>query len=167
MKAIVTVGLPGCGKSTFAAQKIDAQAASPFAELNLDALRERVSGDATNQSATGAAIDLRNRLLNTYALKGRSVIISDTHARKRHRNRLLRILRKLGYKIEIVFFDVGPGTCKRRNAGRERRVPDEAIDAMAESLREFPPTARDADHFQVVREAADPLLPAPQTPQPA
>lgn len=102
-RAIVTVGLPGCGKSTFAAGL-----AADHVELNMDALRE-------------------------------AVVVSDTHARRRDHTRVIRMLRSLGYEVELVFFDVGVATCLARNAGRARPVPEAAIHAMAARLRESPP----------------------------
>lgn len=162
MRALVTVGLPGSGKSTYAAAH-----GQQAVELNLDLMREQVCGDATNQNATVAAVAFRNRLLNTYAHQGRDVVISDTHARRRHRKRLIRLLRKLGYAVDVVFFDVGPGTCKRRNAGRGRQVPEPVIDQMAALLREHPPRASDGDTFVVIHDPDDPLLTGPGEPCPA
>lgn len=158
MRAVVTVGLPGCGKSTFARGLLQPESPDGPAELNLDALREKVCGDATNQSATRAAIALRNRLFHTYAHERRDVIVSDTHARRKHRTRVIKLLRKLGYHVELVFFDVGIETCLQRNAGRERQVPIAAIEMMAGLLSEHPPVAHEADAFQVIRLDEDPLL---------
>lgn len=153
MKAIVTVGLPACGKSTYAGSL-----AATHAELNLDDLRREISGDATNQHATGRAIGRRRHRLAELAKAGRDVIISDTHAKKRDRKRIIRDLRALGYEVELVFFDVGEATCHRRNAGRDRPVPATVIGQMAERLRTTPPASAEADRFTVIQEPTDPLL---------
>lgn len=153
MRAILTVGLPGCGKSTYAA------GLSGVVEINLDNLRELICGDATDQSVTRKAVGMRHRLMNAYARDQRDVIFSDTHARRRNRLRLIRALKRLGYRVELVFFNVGEATCLQRNAGRARKVPEEAIAMMASQLRAHPPTPAEADVFAELRYAEDPLLP--------
>lgn len=163
MKAIITVGLPACGKSTFARGL-----SSTHAELNMDDLRFEVSGDAGNQDVTHLAFGRRRRKLGAIAREGRDVIISDTHAKRRDRRRVIRELRALGYEVEIVFFDIGERTCHARNQGRERQVPTEVIAHMAERIRQTPPTPHEADSFRVIREPDDPLLiPPPERQDPA
>lgn len=154
MKAIVTVGLPGCGKSTYAAKRV---AAEGLVEVNLDDLRARVAGDAKDQNATVAALYLRDEVLETYAREGRDLIVSDTQSHREHRARIIAQLRQLGYRVELVVFDVGAATCKARNLGRERVVPEGAIDEMAARLQADPPRAEEADAFGIVHEPADPL----------
>jgi predicted kinase len=157
MRAILTVGLPGCGKSTYAA------GLEGLVEINLDALRELVAGDATDQAATPKAVGLRHRLMNFHAARADDLIFSDTHARPRNRRRLIRALHRLGYRVELVFFNVGMETCLRRNAGRDRVVPAEAIAAMAEQLRACPPRPSEADAFTELVDPADPLVPVGYT----
>jgi predicted kinase len=152
-KAIITVGLPACGKSTYARSL-----AATHAELNLDDLRAEICGDATNQDVTGRAIGRRRHRLAELAKAGRDVILSDTHAKRRDRRRAIRDLRALGYEVEVVFFDVGETTCHQRNATRERQVPPAVITEMAERLRNTAPTPHEADRFTVIQEPGDPLL---------
>jgi predicted kinase len=152
-RAIITVGLPACGKSTYARGL-----AATHAELNLDDLRAEISGDATNQDVTSRAIGRRRHRLAELAKAGRDVILSDTHAKRRDRRRAIRDLRALGYEVEVVFFDVGEATCHRRNAARARQVPASVIAEMAERLRHTAPTPHEADRFTVIQEPGDPLL---------
>lgn len=153
MEAIVTVGLPACGKTTFAAAL-----APRYLDLNLDAFRAQAVGDATDQDATRKAVWRRDRALERAARDGRDVVISDTHARRRNRTRLIRRLRELGYHVRLVFFDVGESTCLARNAARDRRVPEAVIAEMAASLRALPPRPDEADSFEVRGGEGDRLL---------
>ncbi|MDB5096053.1 MAG: ATP/GTP-binding protein [Cyanobacteria bacterium RYN_339] len=153
MRAVLTIGLPGCGKSTYAATQ------PGLVELNLDALREVVAGDATNQHATPRAVGLRHRLMNHHAAQRDDLIVSDTNVRRSHRRRLIRALHRLGYRVELVFFNVGLTTCLRRNAGRDRVVPAEAIAQMAALIQAHPPRVDEADGYMELADPDDPLIP--------
>ena len=162
MRAIVTVGLPACGKSTFAGTL-----EGEYVELNLDTLRFELSGDAGNQHVTHRAIGRRKRRLAELAARGQNVILSDTHARRRDRRRTIRELQALGYEVELRFFNVGERTCQARNQAREHPVPPEVLSRMARRLRETPPTPDEADRFTVATEPDDPLLADLEGPSPA
>jgi predicted kinase len=153
LKAIVTVGLPASGKSTYAAGL-----KGDYVELNMDDLRFEICGDPTNQEVTHRAFGRRRRKLWELARQGRNVIISDTHAKRRDRKRTIRELKELGYEVELVFFNVGEQTCLKRNEARDRHVPVEVIARMAERIRHTPPTPHEADRFRVITEPDDPLL---------
>jgi predicted kinase len=124
----------------------------------MDDMRFEVCGDAGNQAVTHRAFGRRRRKLYELARSGRNVIISDTHAKRRDRKRVIRELKALGYEVELVFFDIGERTCHLRNAGRDRHVPEDVIAQMAERLRHTPPTPDEADRFTVIQDAEDPLL---------
>lgn len=156
MRALVTVGLPGCGKTTFA------RALAPgFVDLNLDAMRGAIAGDPTDQAVTHRAKLLRDAHLANCAAAGREVILSDTHAKRKDRTESIRTLRALGYAVFLVVFDVGEATCRRRNAARARPVPAEAMDRMAARLRACPPEAGEADGLFVVVQGVDVMFPRP------
>lgn len=145
-KVIITTGVPASGKSTWAAKR-----KQTHVELNLDNLREELSGDATNQAVTLAAIKVRNRRLAQYIAEGKSVIISDTNAHPEFRAQLIQQVLDLGvpnHQVLILHFSIDPQEAKQRNAARVNPVPNEVIDRMHQALVEFPPEA-DAVHFDV------------------
>lgn len=153
MRAIVTVGLPGCGKSTYAAGLGD-----DYTELNLDTCRGIVCGDATNQAATPRAIFHRNRELERLAQAGRNVVLSDTNVKSRDRRGTIRQLRALGYTVHVVFFNVGERTCQARNAARANPVPEWAMDKMVRYLYARPPHPEDGDTFEEIVQGEDRLF---------
>ncbi|MGE5708448.1 MAG: AAA family ATPase [Bacteroidota bacterium] len=155
MRAFITVGLPGSGKSTFAGYLRKAEKAE---ELNLDFFRFLLSGDPHNQEVSFPALKARDRRLRALAREGRDVILSDTHAQGRTRRQTIRMLHELGYFVSILFFNVGETTCLERNARRERPVPEEVIHRMARQIRGRPPSPAEAETLIVLEDPEDPLI---------
>lgn len=133
--AIVTIGLPASGKSTAA------RALADFQDINLDDCRAAISGDAGDQSVTGAALAMQADLIAAAIDARRSVVVSNTNLIPAHREALVSQFRGAGYDVVFMHFDVPLTVCKARNAARDRVVPDEAMDRMARALADFPPHA--------------------------
>lgn len=128
MKAIITIGIPGCGKSTWASSQQD------FIEINLDNCHEKVSGDASNQQATEEAVKLQSLLISEASQKKQNIIISDCNIKEVHRFALEEKLKSLGYEICEVFFLTPLSECKKRNNNRQRIVPEFVLDKMQDNL---------------------------------
>lgn len=135
MLALITIGLPAAGKSTFA------QSLEGFVELNLDACRAAVSGDAANQDATLAALALRDEQLAAAVAAKAPVVVSDTNLVPAHRQELAARLQAAGYLVRFIVIETPYAVCLARNAARERVVPEAAMERMAASLAEHPPEA--------------------------
>jgi predicted kinase len=133
MLALITIGLPAAGKTTFA------RAQAGFEDLNLDACREAVSGDPGNQDATTAALALRDERMAAAVAARRSVVVSDTNLVPAHRRDLVERFRAAGYDVRFVAIETPYETCLARNAARARVVPERAMARMADVLAEHPP----------------------------
>ncbi|MEB3223948.1 MAG: ATP-binding protein [Candidatus Sericytochromatia bacterium] len=133
MIALITIGLPAAGKSTYA------RTLEGFEELNLDACREAVSGDAGNQDVTREALALRDARLAAAVAAGRPVVVSDTNLVPAHRKDLVERFRAAGYEVRLVLLDTPYDVCLARNAARARVVPPHAMERMAAALAEHPP----------------------------
>ena len=129
MKAFVTIGVPGSGKSTWASRQ-------SALEINLDECRRRVCGNAADQAATPAAVALREQLIREAAANGQDIILSDTNLNHRLRLGLVNDLRHLGYDVCYVVFDVPATQAKAWNRLRDRVVPDHVIDRMYQQMQE-------------------------------
>ena len=127
-KLIVLVGLPGSGKSRWAAEQ-DAGV------LSSDAVRELLTGSAEDQSVNRLVFPTLRNLLAMRVKAGVEVTILDaTSLTPKERRSWVRTAEALGCEAEAVFFDTPLALCKSRNAARSRVVPEDVMDRFAARL---------------------------------
>lgn len=126
------VGLPGSGKSTWAARQ-------GTGILSSDAVREILTGDAENQAVNRLVFPTLRYLLVMRVKAGMETTILDaTSLTPKERRAWVRAAEALGCDAEAVFFDTPLALCKSRNVARSRVVPEDVMDRFAERL--IPPS---------------------------
>jgi len=132
LKLVITVGLPGSGKTTYLA-KLGVNA------ISSDEVRRLIADDPTNQSMNARIFAAIRYLVRQRIAAGRPVTYVDaTHLTRWERRPYVQLAERYGCKLEALYFDVPVEVCMRRNRRRRRIVPDEAIQRMARRLQ--PPT---------------------------
>jgi len=127
-RIVITVGLPGSGKSTYLKQ-LGVNA------ISSDAIRLLLADDATIQTIHVRVFATMRWLLRHRIAIGRPVSYVDaTHLTVAERAPYVTIARAYGCDLEAVFFDVPVEVCQERNRQRHRVVPEEAIEAMLARL---------------------------------
>lgn len=127
-KVILLVGLPGSGKSTYAARQ-------GWPVLASDEIRRVLLDDARDQGANRAVFALLRRLLRMRLELGRPVTCVDaTNLTVMERRPYVKTAQMYGAEIEAVYLDVPVGVCMQRNLGRARVVPPEVVERMAGRL---------------------------------
>lgn len=141
-RLLVLIGLPGSGKSTYAA-------AHHWPTLSSDDIRVLLTDDIANQQANAQVFATLRFLLRQRLRLHRPITCLDaTNLLRKHRAPFIKIGRDLGARVEAVHFDIALDTCLARNAARPRQVPEAVIRQMHHALQ--PPSLTEFDQIHTV-----------------
>lgn len=122
------VGLPGSGKSTWAAR----QKETP---LSSDEMRRLLADDPTDQTIHRQVFAAMRSLARARHQIGRPITYIDaTNLTRQDRRAWIKLAELLDCEAEAIFFDTAPEVCMARNRARPRMVPAEAMDEMMRRL---------------------------------
>jgi predicted kinase len=132
VQLIITVGLPGSGKSTYLA-RLGVNA------ISSDEIRRMIADDPHDQTMNARIFSVVRYLIYQRIRADRPITYVDaTHLMQWEREPYVKLARRCGCKLQALFFDVPVEICIARNQARERVVPEQAIRKMAQQL--IPPT---------------------------
>ncbi len=125
------VGPPGSGKTTFAKCHIRDNPTRSIAHISPDNLRLELTGDMGDQSRNAHIFNVCvPALIRDAASHGDDVIMDATSVTRKAREPVLELARSLGYHVIVYVFETSEEECLRRNAARERKVPEAVIRRM-------------------------------------
>jgi predicted kinase len=146
---VLTIGLPGSGKTTWYKRR-------GVTPLSSDLLRSLLFDDITEQRYQGLVFStLRSLLRARLIAKMPWNYVDATNLSPHERRQWIKMAKSFGYEVQAVFFDVPLAVCMERNSKRERAVTDEVMQKMAERLK--PPTFKEGfEKITVVRVKGQP-----------
>ncbi|HZZ41257.1 MAG TPA: AAA family ATPase [Acidobacteriaceae bacterium] len=126
---VLTIGLPGSGKTTWFKRR-------GVVPLSSDLLRTLLFDDITEQRWQGLVFStLRSLLRARLIAKMPWNYVDATNLSPHERRQWIKMAKSFGYDVHAVFFDVPLEVCLDRNRKRERTVSEEVMRKMAERLR--------------------------------
>lgn len=129
--AIMLVGLPASGKSTLT----DAFVAAGWVQLNKDAIRLELYGDASVLGDKDEVNRIFYERLEAACKANRNVVVDNININYFFRKGPIKAVREAGYSdVTNVVLDVPLEECLKRNAGRDRKVPEDQIRQLAATL---------------------------------
>lgn len=127
--AIVMMGAPGSGKSTFAL-KLTEQGA--FTYVNYDSIRRELWGD---ESVQGSWKEISKVVDKQISECQGNIIVDGCHHTNSYRKEICHKLRERGYtNILGVFVNSSLEICLKQNSHRSRQVPEDIIERIWEKL---------------------------------
>ena len=126
---VLSIGLPGSGKSTWFKRH-------NILPLSSDMVRILLFDDVTEQRYQDLVFSTLRSMLRARLLARRPWNYLDaTNLSPHERRSWIKLAHDFGYEAHAVFFDVPPEICTERNRRRDRNVPEDVMQRMASKLR--------------------------------
>lgn len=145
LSAIITVGAPASGKSTYASRALDAN--PDMVEINRDNIRMELSKCSYaenlwdswdfNKQQEGMVTNEFNKQLKQAIQLEKDIICSDTNLNDKRREMLQDCLEQMGYDVEIVPIHVNYDTLVKQNKQRVNKVNEFVLRNMWQKMERF------------------------------
>lgn len=115
------VGCPGSGKTTYRNTITDKRI------ISMDDIRKELCGNPSDMSKNYEVFNRMSKDLNEALKAGESVVLDNTQATRKLRKPIIDLARSSGAQIHIICWDLPISVLLERNAGRDKKVPDDIV----------------------------------------
>lgn len=129
LRVILTRGLPGSGKSTWARAQVAARPGR-IIRVNKDDIRAMLHDSRWSESNEVLVEQVRDQTIMAGLNHGCDVIVDDTNLATRHLEKITELVAGSAVVSVHDFFDVSIDECIRRDRERERSVGERVIREM-------------------------------------
>lgn len=132
----ILIGVPGCGKSTYAEELAQKSEMSAYI-VSSDEIRKYLYGNESCQSNPAKVFTLAHCVIKSQLRANYDVIFDATNIYKNNREQLIKeIMFEIDKPVRFVaiYFDTPVETCIARQELRERKVPQKVIEKMARQI---------------------------------
>ena len=127
-KLVITKGLPGSGKSTWAKEQVKA---CDWKRANKDDLRLMIDCGKWSKGNENLVVAVQELMVREFLFKGHTVVVDDTNFHIPHQKRFKAIAEEFDIPFEIKdFTDVPLEVCIERDQKRPNYVGEEVIKRM-------------------------------------
>ena len=144
-KLIMLIGLPSSGKSTWSSKYMDCYKNTEL--VSSDSIREEVFGDVNDQSHNAKVFNIVHKRVVAAIKNGKDAILDATSLSRKRRIHFIKSIPEC--EVRAIVFAIPFEECCKRNAARERVVPQEAMERMYRSFQP-PHYAEGFDDIQIV-----------------
>ncbi len=135
-KLILLIGIPGSGKTTLAQKLVEKN----FKRICADDIRGELFGDAIIQGDSSQVFGIFFERLEKLLAEGADIVVDNTNLNSKQRQPILERATAAGYTdVQLWLLDVPLAVCLKRNAGRDRVVPEDIVTNYHNELNRIRP----------------------------
>lgn len=136
----ILIGVPGCGKSTYAeelSEKLVKKHDVVVSTISSDKIRKHLYGDESCQDCPSKVFAIAHNVIKNQLSVGYDVIFDATNIHKHNREELIKeVLFEVNKPVRFVaiYFNTPIEECIKRQELRDRKVPKKVIEKMARQI---------------------------------
>lgn len=130
----VTLGLPGCGKTTYINENLGHCTLVSADEIKKEILQKSLAPDSEAHELSVKMAE--EKLYEIAGLKSFNLCMDGGGVNNNYTERIIRrMVNEFGYVVVLIYFDTPTSVCLERNAARNRRLPVPEIEIIKKSVR--------------------------------